>query len=72
MQKHCCRSTFLDWYLLSNGSDHQNCGRDSSVACQSFSWLVGRFYDVPPLPDCPLSVITDGDLAIKQDILVCK
>ena len=61
-----------DWYLLLNGSDVLDCGRNLSAACQSFSWLLDRIREVSSRSEASVSILTDVDLIIDRALLVCK
>ena len=61
-----------DCYLLPNGSDVLDCGRNLSAACQSFSWLLDRVHEVSSRSEASVSILTDVDLIIDQALLVRK
>ena len=61
-----------DWYLLPNGSDVLDCGKNLSAACQSFSWLLDRIREVSSRSETSLSILMGADLIIDRALLVRK
>ena len=58
------------WYLLSNGSDTSTCGCNGSNACKTLDWLLDRFHNTSYTKNHTLSLVTDMNLTMDNNLMV--